>query len=236
MVHLRLSHDCLQEIKGARAFTHFWAYIKIIIEKKISPIFLSNKEDIVWKIENKLIFYYDLIKTGFKFQPKRILEQYQSPALKSPSIEAGLFINFPAGEDILTGLRAKQTVSPQKLTHEGHFLTHFFSVKRVFPTISFLIKALLTQTQLFTLIDRWGFDPDPRKQKSRKGCASLIFSEWTRLAITCSLLTIQQIQCVLPATDSHLVIFNTRHIQPEGTNYSSVFNMPQCLQRTVLEK
>jgi len=38
------------------------------------------------------------------------------------------------------------------------------------------------------------------------------------------------------AVDSHLVIFNTRHIQPEGTNYSSVFNMLQCLQRTVLEK
>lgn len=63
-------------MKGARAFAHFWAYIKIIIEKEISAIFLFNKEDIVWKIGNKLIFYYDLIKVGFKFQPKRILEQH----------------------------------------------------------------------------------------------------------------------------------------------------------------
>lgn len=38
------------------------------------------------------------------------------------------------------------------------------------------------------------------------------------------------------AVDSHLVAFNTRHIQPEGTNYSSVSSMLQCLQRTVLEK
>lgn len=38
------------------------------------------------------------------------------------------------------------------------------------------------------------------------------------------------------AIDSHLVIFRARHIQPEGTNYSSVFSMLQCLQRAVLEK
>lgn len=62
--------------KGPELSHSFWAYIKIIIEKKISPIFLFNKEDIVWKIENKLIFYYDLIKIGFKFQPKRIWEQH----------------------------------------------------------------------------------------------------------------------------------------------------------------
>lgn len=85
-------------------------------------------------------------------------------------------------------------------------------------------------------MDRWGFDPDPRKQKSRKGSAFLIFSEWARLTITCSHHTTNPVCAPSTATDSHLVIFNTRRIQPEGTNYSSVFIMLQCLQRTVLEK
>lgn len=83
--NMRLIHSCgpfkvimivFRKWKGPELSHSFWAYIKIIIEKKFSPIFLFNKEDIVWKIENKLIFYYDLIKIGFKFQPKRIWEQH----------------------------------------------------------------------------------------------------------------------------------------------------------------
>lgn len=62
--------------KGPELLHIFKRIPKIIIKKNPSPIFLFNKEDIVWKIENKLIFYYDLIKIGFKFQPKRILEQH----------------------------------------------------------------------------------------------------------------------------------------------------------------
>lgn len=62
--------------KGPELSHSFLSIHKNNYWKKIAPIFLFNKEGIVRKIENKLIFYYDLIKIGFKFQPKRILEQH----------------------------------------------------------------------------------------------------------------------------------------------------------------
>lgn len=74
----------------------------------------------------------------------------------------------------------------------------------------------------------------PKKTKKQKG-QCLSYLQWMN-KINHNLFSTTNPVCALStATDSHLVIFNTRHIQPEGTNYSSVFNMLQCLQRTVLE-
>lgn len=78
----------------------------------------------------------------------------------------------------------------------------------------------------------------PKKTKKQKG-QHLSYLQWMNKIshnLFSSHHTTNPVCAPSTATDSHLVIFNTRHIQPEGTNYSSVFNMLQCLQRTVLEK
>lgn len=78
----------------------------------------------------------------------------------------------------------------------------------------------------------------PKKTKKQKG-QCLSYLQWMSKInhnLFSSHHTTNPVCAPSTATDSHLVIFNTRHIQPEGTNYSSVFNMLQCLQRTVLEK
>lgn len=78
----------------------------------------------------------------------------------------------------------------------------------------------------------------PKKTKKQKG-QCLSYLQWMSKInhnLFSSHHTTNPVCAPSTATDSHLVIFNTRHIQPEGTNYSSVFIMLQCLQRTVLEK
>lgn len=78
----------------------------------------------------------------------------------------------------------------------------------------------------------------PKKTKKQKGQRLSYLQRMNKIShnLFSSHHTTNPVCALSTAVDSHLVIFNTRHIQPEGTNYSSVFNMLQCLQRTVLEK
>lgn len=198
---------------------------------------MFNKEDIVWKIENKLIFYYDLIKIGFKFQPKRIVEQHQSLALESPSIEAALLITLPARKHILTGLWAEQTVSPQKLTW-GPFPCSFHLSKEGVSNHIILNQSALDSDTIVHIDGQMGIWSQPKETKEWKG-QCLSYLQWMNKIshnLFSSHHTTNPVCALSTAIDSHLVIFRARHIQPEGTNYSSVFSMLQCLQRAVLEK
>lgn len=198
---------------------------------------MFNKEDIVWKIENKLIFYYDLIKIGFKFQPKRIVEQHWSLALESPSIEAALLITLPARKHILTGLWAEQTVSPQKLTW-GPFPCSFHLSKEGVSNHIILNQSALDSDTIVHIDGQMGIWSQPKETKEWKG-QCLSYLQWMNKIshnLFSSHHTTNPVCALSTATDSHLVIFRARHIQPEGTNYSSLFNMLQCLQRAVLEK
>lgn len=83
-----------------------------------------------------------------------------------------------------------------------------------------------------------GIWSQPKKRKKQKGQRLSYLQRMNKIShnLFSSHHTTNPVCALSTAVDSHLVIFNTRHIQPEGTNYSSVFNMLQCLQRTVLEK